>query len=108
MGDIETRHAPLSLQVVDLLNIAAFRPEIPVAPQVDHLRPGVGDNVRQAFAGVSAQLELKGVVAGLADALVVEGGTDIGERTAQGRVPGSRRESDVPVSTLVQPATMLT
>src|SRR5439155_19324936 len=98
MRDIESRHASLGLEVVDLLNIAAFRPEIPVAPQVDHLRPGVGDDVRQAFAGVPAQLELEGVVASFADALVVEGRGDVGERSAQGSISGSRCESNIPVS----------
>src|SRR5205814_7955256 len=64
-------------------------------------------DVRQAFAGVPAQLELEGVVASLADALVVEGRGDVGERTAQGSIPGSRCESHVSVSAFVQAAAML-
>src|SRR5439155_12402638 len=52
MRDIEPRHASLGLEIVDLLHVAAFRAEVPVTTQVDDLRLGVGDDVRQASAGV--------------------------------------------------------
>ena len=107
MRNIEPADAAIVPQVVDFLNVAAFRPEGPVAAQVNHLRPGVGDDVRQAFGGVPAQLELEGVVAGFPDALVFIGRGDVGERLTRGDIPRSGGHSDVVKSTAFRPAAVL-
>src|SRR5690242_534131 len=111
MRQVESRYAPVYLEVVWVLDLATFCSKEARATVINGLGVGVGYQVSQPLAGLMIQPELKGFVAGPSNALVVETRRDVRERPAAGHygcVPGSRYCCNVLVAAPVEPAVMRT